>query len=719
MAEREQLEEATQLDLATGPPGDSPDTEPKRLRSLEDLISLEHLRIISEASGGFSFRPARDLEAEFYRTGTIKTGYTNKETRTIYFNPVLLNGDVEHGIEPWRQVDAEGFTYHEAGHHAPEVLEVDNLLFKTLTQPENVPESYKGDPDTEMRFFRAVNANLNNGIIDMWLESYMSRRPYFMVRKSITDFQSAKGEMADYRPLPKPDQLIQVLLRSRYIKQENLENKVDPEVFSAFQKIWKTGAMDAILNCKDYENFFATKLQKERAVERKVAAYKQVFLPEYIYLMELELEKRKQERQEQKEQQEGGEGEEGGQQQVKPQPGGGSNQESVPLSKEEQQEIANQLLEELEKKGHNSRTPDDEDEEKRNQRLSKLQKFLEDQKEAREQGNVLPQQEAGDSDAEPKQQTGQEVLRKLAEELGRKRQDESRRGLAESLGVKQESVDSWERIKEKYAREIESTAAILAEIFLEDRRSKLEYLQREGEIVPGLEFETVAAVLSGQLDPETNMRTVRNPQFLETEMESIVDTSGSMAQNQKIKQSVIMQVVVTEAFLRVRELLADEDLLMEDEQPFRLGVTKFAAKPERVTKLNDPLTAAKEIRIIDKLSEVGGGTDETGAISGVYHEMKLNANNVIKIIVIFTDGVGNREGVEPILRQIEEDNEVIFLAIALGDNQEGADAIVQTYLEPLRDREANVYGFGVDSPEKALPQFLDFLKREVSKRRGV
>ncbi len=686
---------------------------------LEDFVSTEHLRIVSDASGGFRFALARDLEQEFYRTGTLKTGYTNKQTRTIYANPVLLKGVPELGIKPWRRVDAEGFLYHEAGHHAPEVLEVDDKLFESLTRPENVPESYKGDPNSEMRFFHAVNANLNNAVIDMWLESYMGRRPYFPVRKSVTEFQSAKGEMPDYKHLPKPDQLMQTLLRSRYLKQEKLKDKVDPEVHAAFEKIWKSGAMDAILDRRDYENYFASPGQKERAVKRKVSAYEQIFLPEYTHLMELELEKRKKEKQEKKQQEQGEQGQgqpkEGGEPQQGGEPQPSSSSESVPLSKEEEQEIVEQLLQELEKRGHSNRTPDKDEEDKRNQQLSELKQYLEDRKKALQEGKPLPER---GKPQEPPKRSGEEALRELGEELQRKQEEEARRGLAESLGVKQESVEEWQRTKEKYQREIESTAGVLAEIFLDDRRAKLEYLKREGEIVPGLEFETVAAILSGDFSPETNMKTVRNPEFLETELEAIVDTSGSMGMSNKIERSVELLVVLTEAFKRVREALAAEDLLMDNEEPFRLGVTKFADKPERVTKLLDPLTDEKEIKIVEHVSEVGGGTEETEAFKEVYSELKLNANNVIKIIFVLTDGVGNREGVKPILHQIEDDNEVIFLAIGLGDNQEDADAIVRTYLEPLKNREANVYGFGVDNPEKALPLVLDFLKREVAKRRG-
>jgi len=281
------------------------------------------------------------------------------------------------------------------------------------------------------------------------------------------------------------------------------------------------------------------------------------------------------------------------------------------------------------------------------------------------------------------------------------------------MGVRQETIQRWERIKEKYRAEIESTVASLADVFLEDRRSRLEYLRREGEIVPGLEYETISALISGELDPDTKMSTVRNPEFLETELEWIVDTSTSMG-GDSIEKSIDLLVIITEAFKRIRENLAGENLLAEEEEPFRLGATKFAKTPERVTKLKDPINDEKEVKIIEEIAKVGGGTEETEAIREVYQELSLNKNNVIKIIVVLSDGHGDRAGVAPIMRQIEEDGEVVFLAVGLGNE---AKAVKETYLGPLRDREKNVFGEEAKDPSEALPKVIEFLKREVNNRR--
>lgn len=666
----------------------------------EDAVTPEHLKMITQASGGFTFVADQKLAQETLETGVLKTGYTNKETKIIYYNPLLLKGSPELGIKPWRKIDIRGFAYHEAGHHAKEVLEFDNKLTEDLKNPDIIPEAYKGSPDSEVRFLQALYSHLDNALIDMWLESFMGRRPYFPAREDIKEFQSAKGEAKDYRGLSKCEQLVQVLLRSRYLKQENLKQRMDEDAYEAYERILKSGAMKALLDRSAFENYFSSPAEREKAIKRKFAVYKEIFLPEYLKLLENELEERKKERQQQKQK-----GNKKGKQI--------SASEAAPLTKEEEEEIKKEILEELEKAGQQFKpqtlSPDEKE---------KIEKFFSEiKKQLGQQGKPT---KSGPRKGEPKEKKegplGEEAIRKISEELQKKEKEIAQRGLAESMGVKQESVRQWNRIKEERKQEIESLAGNLSEIFIDNRRRRLDYLRREGEIVPGLEYETISALLSGELDPDTKMKMVRDPEFLETELEFIVDTSGSMM-GKPIENSVELLVIVVEAFKKIKEDLDAENLLADGEEPFRVGVTKFTTLPERVTKLTEPLNDKKELIIIDKVSEVGGGTDETGALKEVYKELALNKKNVIKIMTVLTDGAGNKEGVAPIMRQIEEDNEVIFLAIGLGSDHETAQRIVDTYLEPLKEREGNIFGQAVTNPDEILPAVVEFLKREIAKRK--
>src|SRR3989344_9015428 len=131
-----------------------PTDAPVEILSFEKVITPEHLEMVSQASGGFRFQAAPSLPPG-------RTGYTNLETRTIYYNPLLLTGSPEMGIEPWKKHDIKGFGYYEAGHHAPEVVALQEKLIGDLKRIE-IPEAYKGSPAAEERFIRAVWSNLDN-----------------------------------------------------------------------------------------------------------------------------------------------------------------------------------------------------------------------------------------------------------------------------------------------------------------------------------------------------------------------------------------------------------------------------------------------------------------------------------------------------------------------------------------------------------------------------
>lgn len=691
------------LDQTT--PSRVPNIGPSKPLEFEEVIGPEHLKMISRASGGFRIVEDASLAAKFTQTGVLSTGFTYifpQGGGEIHYNPLLRTGVPELGIEPWTRADFQGFAFHEAGHHAPEVLDFQRRLISLIGDPDMIPKAYRSSPEAEVRFWRSINRHLNNSVIDIWDEAFMGRRPYGSIERVIRQFQSAKGEMDDYRDLSMPEQLMQIILRSRYLEQQGVENKVSSQVFESFQKLIDLGAVSAIKERRDFENPFATPKERDRSIERKVNAYKELFLSEYIKLMEAELEKRKQERQQQKQQGQQAEQEE----QDQPMPG---EDEAVPLTDEEEQELVEQILSQLEEAGkeYESQTLSEEEKAELDQRFGQINQSAQ----AREAGQQV-QPEPEEAEAE----SGLEVIRKLAEEQRRKDEERARRGLAQSMGVKQESIQRWNEIKEAYKQEILSTAAVLAEIFLDDRRKRLEYLRREGEIVPGLESETIVALLSGELDPETKMIEVRNPEFLETELEFIFDTSGSMG-GRRISNSVDAAVIVTESFKKVRESLDDESLLLEGEQPFRVGATSFSTIPVRITTLEEPLDDKKETTIIEKASMIGGGTDETSAVKQTYEQLRLGNANIIKIITLFSDGQGNRAGLAPILRQIEADDQVIFLVVAYGSTPEDSKAVAESYLSPLQNREGNIFSILAPDPAQGIPRILEFLKREVDKRR--
>ncbi len=700
------------------PPGEAVSPE----RTLESVVDREFLKMLAESSSGFY--PVENP--------TAPTAFTEMKTKRIHIPSFMIHGNEQMGIKPLRNL--RGILYHEIGHHVPEVLPFQDRIISDLKSIE-IPDAYRGSESSEQRLLDAVWKNAGNAAADIWLESYLSRSPYFMIRHEILGAgkQIVEGVSREhFGRMSKPTALIQAVLASRDAGSVNFEEMLPPDVYEEFKAIVgrkrrnELSPLEILMNTRAHEGF-PTPYGKERAVEQKFQVYKEVLLPAYMRLLANEIEERKQQRGAgQKSDQKQGEGQEAGEGKggkgsglleklrkgMKPQ----RIDEGAPLTREEE-EIIKEIIEELEKeaRGH-IMALSDEDKEREKQAQRNIGQGV---RERREREKRKGQGKEEGKEGKPKESNephGLEAIERLNRELERKSIENRQRGLAAEHQVRQETIETWEKIKTEHEAEIEGLAGTLAEIFLEDRRKRIEFLKREGEIVPGLETETIVAILSGDLDPDTKMREIQNPKFLETEIEFIVDTSGSMG-GAPIEESVALEVIVTEAFKRIQETLDDEQLLVEEELPFRIGLTKFSVGAERVAKLEEPLNDHKELVMIERSAEIGGGTDETQAVETVYQEMKLGTPNVIKMIILLTDGYGNQQAVAPIMQQIEADDEVIFLAVGLGNNSAN---VIKSYVEPLQNGEnSNIFGIEATTPREIIPGVLDFLRREVEKKRMV
>jgi hypothetical protein len=664
----------------------------RTVKDLEKIISADYLKLVSGASGGFSIALDPSLPPE-------RVGYTNMSSRRIFINPIHLQALSAPSIR--------GFSLHEAGHHAPEVVELQDKFTDYMKNDLTIPPAFNQTPQLRQKFLNALHSHLHNALADVWLEAFMGRGTFAATRSDIASLYTEGGERKSLQQYPKPEQLAQLLVgEARFPGKVPIDQLVDADVLESYKKITTSGAMRSLESAQAFVNPFSTEADRHGAINRKFNAYSQVFLPEYLRLLEKEAQKRIEE----KKQQEGkkqGESEKG---KGKNQPGQGEGQPGGAGDMAQHRDSLEELLDELTEAGkeYQSMTPSDEDLEK----AKKIREAI---------GQIAKALEEGKNQGKPKGKDGPKGLDMISDRMAQAqsdRDDSRTRGLAESMGVHESIVRKLNEIKEEYKREIDSTATALADVFLENRRMRVEFLKREGDIVPGLEFETVSAMVSGEHDPETKMSNVRDPEFLETEIEGIVDQSGSMS-GRKIDMSVSLFVVLIEAMKKVRETLEGENLLMGDEQPLRVGVTGYETAPTRITKLDDSLDDKKEITIVEQLSKTGGGTSETATIAQVYGEMKLRSRNVLKIVLLLSDGHGDGAAVHPIMEEIEADNEVVFLAVGLGETNDQANAVVDSYLDPIKNREGNVFAIAETDVTKVLPKIIEFLKREVEKRRGM
>lgn len=639
---------------------------------LPEYITPDFLKAIAQASGNFSVRIDQRMGPN------DPMGRTDMRTRVISLNP--------YAVEKFPPQAVEGLLTHEAGHHAPPVEKLDRKMVADLARKNIVPDSLTPEPKLKADIIRALNAHLCNAELDVWDESFMSRRPHKMTAEAIRALYQEGGKRTSLQSLPLPEQLCQLLVgEDRYPSDIPIKDLVDLEVFKVYQKLKKSGAVETLNDRRAFENYFAKDTQLDDAVDRKLLAHKEAFLPAWLELFQKEKEKR----QEQEKQQ--GKGQSQSKEQGQP------NE----LTNEQIQQIIDQLAKELQQLGeqYQSQTPTED-------QGSDLNKIIQD---------ILSQERKPEA-SKPAKENPFDKLKKLGDKTLQEWKDKQLKGMAENQGIRIESVRTWEEIKQEKQQEIDNLAASLADVFLEDRRKRIQHLLREGEIVPGLEYEYTAAVLSGDVSPKAHMKQVQNPEFLETEIEFIQDVSGSMS-GEPLRKCLELVVIICEAFRKIREDLDAEQLLdPKEEQPLRIGATKFETSAERVKKLEEPLTDEQEMKIIDELTKGGGGTDEEQALKEVYGELTLHASNILKFMVVLSDGHGNKEAVQRIMDQIEDDNQILVAAVGLGS---GAKAVVEAYTSGLRkeEQERNVFGFEAEDPADMLPQLIEFLKKQVQARR--
>ncbi|MFH2104707.1 MAG: VWA domain-containing protein [Parcubacteria group bacterium] len=673
------------------------------VQDIKNIVSPDYLKAVSRASGRFSFVIDSSLGSG------DPMGMTNMKTRQISLNPHAIRGRSREALE--------GLLSHEAGHHAPEVKRLDDRMVADLGREDIIPEELAENPQDKANILRAVNGHLNNSELDCWGESFMGRGQHHRQRLAFEALYGDVGERANLIQFPLPEQLCQVLVgEDRYPpgmsdreRTARIKEIVDPEVFRVYQSLKRGGAVETLNDNRAFANYFATDIAKDGALDRKFLAHQQAFVPAWLELYQIELEKRKQQKEMQGQGGKGGKSDkgegkqsghgEGGGEPGEMQPGTGQGEGSQ-LTPEQIAQLIKQLSDELEKLGekYKSQTTAPGEGDKAKGIITKVGEG----KEAKPEGK-------------PDQGKPRDDLARGAEQMLREFDKARRKGMAEGMGIRIESIRMWEDIKKERQQEINDAAAVIADVFLEDRRKKMVYGMREGEITPGLEVEYVSAVLSGDVSPKTHMKQKQHPDFLETEIEFIQDGSGSMS-GEPIRKCVELQIILAEAFKKVRETLAAEQLLdPREEQPLRIGSTKFETKAKRIKKLEEPMNDEMEMKLIDELTKGGGGTDEEEALETVYGELTLHQKNILKIMVILTDGEGNKEAVQRIMQQIEDDKEVVVAVVGLGS---GAKSVISAYTAGLREGdESNIHAFEEEDPADMLPDLLEFLKQQVQARR--
>ncbi|MEK7540405.1 MAG: vWA domain-containing protein [Patescibacteria group bacterium] len=697
-------------------------TEPEiefSARELEQIMDPAYLELISGASG-FSYQI---IDEPPPNVPQHVLGFTDMRRKRIFLvrqNAARLllelkaSGTPEKGAQKLR-----GFLVHEGGHHAPEVLALDQKLRVILGKSElepNALQEYFNDPadrkpddpqdkgETRALFWKAFWYDNCNGSLDVWLESFQARGQFdYSLGEDLFTLHELSVTGRDFlRGMPLHHQLTQVLVGEevylkgrgkKKVREQRVQEldqfaheNLDPEVAKALTRLRKDGVMGAMGDRTSFEYWGANSpQQKERCINKKFQAVVEHIYPAWRKLLLLEFERRKEAfRQMAKE---------------------AKRTFTDPELKQIYHKILKELLDktqEMGKDAYASETPGEGDP----QKMEEIFKKIQASSRGKEPNAPPPPPSALDK-------AKAAISRGLEDVDAKKIVD-----LADRFGVSEASLRKLQDIERKYAGEIERLATDIADSFLNQRRARIRYQMLEGMTTPGMEGIEYAEAQRGNLDVRTHQITEQAAEFLQTEVEHLFDTSGSMSAHNRLEYAQIVSVILTRAFEKVKAILEGEGLLRpQEEDPLRSGYVLFTTAPERIKKLDEPSKPGTLAQMIEQTGKHSGGTDDAAAIKALETQFKLREPNVLKFMIIYSDGEGNAGAVQNIMEAIEKDKSIIVVIVAMGANPGN---VATTYETTVRSKGGqNIKIVQGDDVKANLPELTNFFKkviREASER---
>ncbi len=274
-------------------------------------------------------------------------------------------------------------------------------------------------------------------------------------------------------------------------------------------------------------------------------------------------------------------------------------------------------------------------------------------------------------------------------------------------------------ISEKYGAEIASLRDTFIKFILRDYRKQMVRGRKEGQMVgPGREVETYQRLLGGETCPATYLDRVNRPSPRSLQLYNLVDTSGSMVSD--LEGTLAYYTIVTVAAKQIHDELrsnpARYDLKKIENDPVEIELVGFDSKPQLIISLAKRLTMYDLMQGFQAMHDNtirGGGTDDARALKFEHSRMKLHKGRVLKILSMITDGGGQGDRVESILRQIEEDPGIYFFVNGVGA---AAGMVKKFYADKFRPAYYyHVFAEESDNVEQAIPKLINFIRDSVKR----
>ncbi len=334
----------------------------------------------------------------------------------------------------------------------------------------------------------------------------------------------------------------------------------------------------------------------------------------------------------------------------------------------------------------------------------------------------------GEAEGQPSTEQKEPPPRDLTEDIGaqRKRMDDLMQSQnaeeeeyikqkAAELGVNVKTYRLYLDICKEWEDVIKEFTRALSQFVLRDFQVEPRTGFSEGYMItPGREFETYMRIRMGEEDPDTmeGYQTFRNPRVLQ--LYPCIDTSGSM--KHRIEETLAYYTVIAKSCFNIQQELkhnaSNYNIPFSWPPPLSLEVVTFSDTPEVVVPFQETMdekTLLKGFESIIHETSVGQGTNDSGALKFVYKEMEKNDVNALKILMMLTDGVGNHDLLEPIIRQIEEDPGIYFLVSGVGY---GSGAVQKAYQDRFRPtQDFHVFAMEHETVKEALLETLGLIKQ--------
>jgi len=616
-----------------------------------------------------------------------------------------------------KQIEIQkGGLLHEAGHHLGLVKILEKFLLEADTQErilgdlslgEATKEEIRGAIERSLKEIEQIAERVNLGpyvgnliflkdlhnlVLDIWLEAYEQNYP----EKELAIEAKKALEAINQELFPGLPESCQNELLASQFKKALLFKKMRPDLKewgeSGYDLWFKEGlfskeVQESLKRIKD-EKIFETLVETEGLKEilmpkerinwiKKEKLQKAYFgiRKEYIKLLMKDLEKLVQEKA--KTLTPPGEGPIGPGK-GKPEPGEVKPINFDDLPPEIQEEIINQILDQLEEEEVGTE-PVAEEEGREGERRNILRLSREViNREIRRRRNEKERKKPEEGKEEKKKPSEKEKESELARKFyERQIHEASEMERADLLGLTLEQL----RIFEERKRELEPQISYLANTLIELLKNKMEpelkTHQPMGHLMPGKLPEYLRGVKEGK-EPKVFQYFKLKGVIPAIDLLFLVDHSGSMGILDKNKKAADCVLLFAEAFLRAeRELDKILSSSRKKREYLREGLITFSDQ----AILRKPLDTRLDEKTIAQLyftaeNISGGGTADAEALRNLINYLRTEETKhkgrykILKIVIIITDGQGEREKVKDVLETARNLPNTLFIAVGAGSDTE-------------------------------------------------